>query len=160
MDMTRRILIRGIGSTGVLAAAVATGALRPTGAWAAQTPELNRAAFEAKEVSAAVKALGAPSVADSKDIVIKAPDIAENGAVVPVEVVSNIPNTISLAILADKNPFPVSSAFDFGDGAVPEMAVRLRLGQTSNVRAIAKTSDGKYFVALKEVKVTVGGCGG
>lgn len=159
MDMIRRTLIKGIGSTGVLAAAVAAGALRPTGAWA-QAYEWNRAAFEAKELPATMKILGASSVADSKDILIKAPDIAENGAVVPVEVVSNIPNTISIAVLADKNPLPLSSAFDFANGAVPEIAVRLKLGQTSNVRAVAKTADGKYYVAHKEVKVTVGGCGG
>ncbi|CAG0988865.1 partial sulfur-oxidizing protein SoxY, partial [Rhodocyclaceae bacterium] len=80
MDMIRRTLLKGMGSTGVLAAAVAAGVLKPTGAWA---QEWNRAAFEAKDMSAAMKAIGAASAADSKDLLMKAPDIAENGAVVP-----------------------------------------------------------------------------
>ena len=78
----------------------------------------------------------------------------------PVEIVSNIPNTISLAVMVDKNPFPLTTAFDFANGAVPEMALRVKMGQTSLVEALAKTSDGKFYIAKKEVKVTVGGCGG
>ncbi|MDK9724789.1 MAG: thiosulfate oxidation carrier protein SoxY [Sterolibacteriaceae bacterium MAG5] len=157
MDMIRRTLLKGMGSTGVLAAAVAAGVLKPTGAWA---QEWNRAAFEAKDMSAAMKGIGAASAADSKDLLLKAPDIAENGAVVPVDVTSNIPNTISIAVLADKNPLPLSAAFDFANGAMPEISVRLKLSQTSNVKAVAKTADGKYYTVQKEVKVTVGGCGG
>lgn len=157
MDMIRRTLLKGMGSTGVLAAAVAAGVLKPTGAWA---QEWNRAAFEAKDMSAAMKGIGATSAADSKDLLLKAPDIAENGAVVPVDVTSNIPNTISIAVLADKNPLPLSAAFDFANGAMPEISVRLKLSQTSNVKAVAKTADGKYYTVQKEVKVTVGGCGG
>ena len=157
MDMIRRTLLKGMGSTGVLAAAVAAGVLKPTGAWA---QEWNRAAFEAKDMSAAMKSIGAASAADSKDLLLKAPDIAENGAVVPVDVTSNIPNTISIAVLADKNPLPLSAAFDFANGAMPEISVRLKLSQTSNVKAVAKTADGKYYTVQKEVKVTVGGCGG
>ncbi|MBL8491548.1 MAG: thiosulfate oxidation carrier protein SoxY [Rhodocyclaceae bacterium] len=157
MDTTRRQLLRGAGATGALAAALAAGLLKPTQVLAA---EWNRAAFEAKESPAVLKALGAASAADSKDLLLKAPDIAENGAVVPVEVTSNIPNTISLAVLVDKNPLPLSAAFDFANGAVPEMAVRLKLGQTSIVKAVAKTADGKFYTVQKEVKVTVGGCGG
>jgi sulfur-oxidizing protein SoxY len=157
MDMIRRTLLKGVGSTGVLAAALAAGVLKPTGAWAA---DWNRAAFEAKDMSVAMKGLGAAASSDSKDLLIKAPDIAENGAVVPVEVVSNIPNTVSIAVLVDKNPSPLSSSFDFAEGAMAEVSVRLKLGQTSNVKAVAKTADGKYYTAQKEVKVTVGGCGG
>jgi sulfur-oxidizing protein SoxY len=157
MDTIRRTLLKGVGSTGVLAAALAAGVLKPTGAWAA---EWNRAAFEAKDMSVTMKGLGAAASSDSKDLLIKAPDIAENGAVVPVEVVSNIPNTVSIAVLVDKNPSPLSSSFDFAEGAMAEVSVRLKLGQTSNVKAVAKTADGKYYTAQKEVKVTVGGCGG
>lgn len=157
MDMLRRTLLKGVGSTGVLAAAVAAGVLKPTGAWA---NEWNRAAFEAKDLSAAVKNIGANSTAESKDLIVKAPDIAENGAVVPVDVVSNIPNTVSISVLADKNPYPLSASFDFANGGMPEVSVRLKLSQTSNVKVIAKTADGKYYAVQKEVKVTVGGCGG
>ena len=157
MDALRRTLLKGAGATGVLTAAIAAGLLKPSQVLAA---EWNRAAFDAKDVAGALKAAGAGNAAESKDIVIRAPDIAENGAVVPVEIVSNIPNTISLAVVVDKNPFPLTTAFDFANGAVPEMALRVKTGQTSLVEALAKTSDGKFYIAKKEVKVTVGGCGG
>ena len=157
MDALRRTLLKGAGATGAIAAAIAAGVLKPSQVLAA---EYNRAAFEAKDVAGALKGVGAGSTTESKDIVIRAPDIAENGAVVPVDVVSNIPNTISLAVLVDKNPSPLTSAFDFANGALPEMALRVKMGQTSLVEAIAKTADGKYYIAKKEVKVTVGGCGG
>ena len=157
MDALRRTLLKGAGATGVLTAAIAAGLLKPSQVLAA---EINRLAFDAKDVASALKAAGAGNAAESKDIVIRAPDIAENGAVVPVEIVSNIPNTISLAVMVDKNPFPLTTAFDFANGAVPEMALRVKMGQTSLVEALAKTSDGKFYIAKKEVKVTVGGCGG
>ena len=157
MDALRRTLLKGAGATGAIAAAVTAGVLKPSQVLAA---EINRQAFEAKDVAGALKAAGAGNAAESKDIVIRAPDIAENGAVVPVEIVSNIPNTISLAVMVDKNPFPLTTAFDFANGAVPEMALRVKMGQTSLVEALAKTSDGKFYIAKKEVKVTVGGCGG
>ena len=157
MDALRRTLLKGAGATGVLTAAIAAGLLKPSQVLAA---EINRLAFDAKDVAGALKAAGAGNAAESKDIVIRAPDIAENGAVVPVEIVSNIPNTISLAVVVDKNPFPLTTAFDFANGAVPEMALRVKMGQTSLVEALAKTSDGKFYIAKKEVKVTVGGCGG
>ena len=157
MDALRRTLLKGAGATGVLTAAIAAGLLKPSQVLAA---EWNRAAFDAKDVAGALKVAGAGNAAESKDIVIRAPDIAENGAVVPVEIVSNIPNTISLAVMVDKNPFPLTTAFDFANGAVPEMALRVKMGQTSLVEALAKTSDGKFYIAKKEVKVTVGGCGG
>ena len=157
MDALRRTLLKGAGATGALTAAIAAGLLKPSQVLAA---EWNRAAFDAKDVAGALKAAGAGNAAESKDIVIRAPDIAENGAVVPVEIVSNIPNTISLAVVVDKRPFPLTTAFDFANGAVPEMALRVKMGQTSLVEALAKTSDGKFYIAKKEVKVTVGGCGG
>ena len=158
MDILRRTLLKGAGATGALAAALSAGVLKPTQVLAAE--EWNRTAFDAKDMSAALKGLGASTVTDSKDIAIKAPDIAENGAVVPVEIASNIPNTISIAVLAVKNPLPLTAAFDFSNGAVPELQVRMRLAETTDVRAIVKTGDGKYFAAQKQVKVTVGGCGG
>ncbi len=157
MDMLRRTMLKGVSASGALAAALAAGVLKPTEVLAAE--EWNRAAFEAKEMGAALKGLGAATTADSKDIVLKASDIAENGAVVPVEVVSNIPNTSTIAVLVDKNPSPLSAQFDFANGAVPDVQVRLKLGQTTIVRAVAK-ADGKSYTTQKEVKVTVGGCGG
>jgi sulfur-oxidizing protein SoxY len=157
MDQDRRTLLKGAGAIGALAALLAAGVLKPSRVLAS---EWNRTAFEAKDAGGALKGLGAGAAADSKDIVIKAPDIAENGAVVPIEVASNVAGTISIAVLVDKNPFPLSAAMDFGEGAVPQMSVRLKLGQTSNVKVVAKAADGKYYSAQKEVKVTIGGCGG
>ncbi len=88
-----------------------------------------------------------------------APEIAENGAQVPVTVTSRIANTQSISIIVDKNPFPLSSTFEFAGGAEGYVSTRLKMGQTSNVIAVVK-ADGKFFSASKEVKVTIGGCGG
>jgi sulfur-oxidizing protein SoxY len=106
----------------------------------------------------AVKNLGAANLIETRDIAITAPDIAENGAVVPVAVTSKIANTQAISILAEKNPFPLAASFDIANGAEPYASVRIKMGQTSNVRAIVK-ADGKFYTAVKEVKVTVGGCG-
>ena len=156
MNTTRRTVLRSATAGGVLAGLIAAGALRPTQVLAA---EWNKAAFEAHDTAGALKGISAGSPADSKDLMLKVPDIAENGAVVPVDIVSNIPNTSSIAILVEKNPFPLSAQFDFANGALPEVSARLKLSQTSMVKAVAK-ADGKFYTVQKEVKVTVGGCGG
>jgi sulfur-oxidizing protein SoxY len=156
MNVTRRTVLRGAGSMGALSALVMAGVLRPTAAFAA---DWNKAAFEAKDTAGALKGIGAGATAESKDLILKVPDIAENGAVVPVDVISNIPKTSSIAILVEKNPQPLCAQFEFSNGALPEASARLKMGQTSLVKAIAK-ADGKFYTAQKEVKVTVGGCGG
>ncbi|MCF8150117.1 MAG: thiosulfate oxidation carrier protein SoxY [Burkholderiaceae bacterium] len=156
MNVTRRTVLRGAGSLGALSALIAAGVLKPTAAFAA---EWNKAAFEAQDTTGVLKGLGAGTPGEHKGLILKVPDIAENGAVVPVDVVSTIPNTVSIAILVEKNPLPLSAHFDFANGALPEAAVRLKLGQTSLVKAVVK-ADGKFYIAQKEVKVTVGGCGG
>lgn len=153
MSILRRSVIKGASSGGLLAV-LATGLLRPTQALA-----WNKAAFEATDTVGSLKMLGAASTADSKDLVLTAPDIAESGAAVPIDIVSNIPNTISLAVLVDKNPAPLSGVYYFSNGALPDVSMRLKLGQTSIVRVVAKTSDGKFYQAQKEVRVTAGGCG-
>ena len=119
----------------------------------------NKAGFEAKTTADALKTLGVTGAAANKDIQITAPEIAENGAQVPITVLSKIPNTQSISIVIDKNPFPLNSTFEFSNGADSYVSTRLKMGQTSNVIAIVK-ADGKYFTATKEVKVTIGGCGG
>jgi sulfur-oxidizing protein SoxY len=158
MDMLRRSMMKGVGASGVLAAALATGLLKPTQVFAAE--EWNKAAFDAKDATAALKGLGSATAADSKDIVLTAPEIAENGAVVQVTVLSNIPNTVSIAVLSLKNPLPLAATFDFSNGALPDVQVRVRLAETTQVKALVKTADGKFYSVQKEVKVTVGGCGG
>jgi len=153
MRSARRKFLR---ASGAVVAAAAVGRL---GVEEAAAAEWNKAGFQSKAVADVLKSLGATQVADSKDVLIKAPDIAENGAVVPVEVTSRIPNTQSISIVADRNPFPLVATFDFAGGAEGYASARLKMGQTSNVRAIVK-ADGKYFAAVREVKVTIGGCGG
>jgi sulfur-oxidizing protein SoxY len=152
MDHRRRHFAAMVGGTAALAA---LGLLKAASAAAATW---NKQGFEAKAYNDAVKGLGASNLIDSKDIAITAPDIAENGAVVPVAITSKIPNTQSISIIAEKNPFPLAATFDVANGAEPYAAVRIKMGQTSNLRAIVK-ADGKFYTAFKEVKVTVGGCG-
>ena len=153
MDRSRRHFLAVGGGAFALAA---TGLLKAAWATAATW---NKQGFEAKAYSDALKGLGASNLIDSKDIAITAPDIAENGAVVPVAITSKIPNTQSISIIAEKNPFPLAATFDVANGAEPYAAVRIKMGQTSNLRAIVK-ADGKFYTAAKEVKVTIGGCGG
>lgn len=155
MKHSRRSFLRFAGGVGGLFVAVAAGLLKAGIAWAAPW---NKNAFEAKAVAETLKGLGASNLIDSKDISITAPDIAENGAIVPVAVTSRIPNTQSIAIIAEKNPFPLAASFDIMAGADSYVSTRLKMGQTSDVRAIVK-ADGKFYTASKEVKITVGGCG-
>ena len=107
-----------------------------------------------------MKALGGGAPAQSKDITFfQTPDIAENGAVVPIGVTSTIPKTESIAILVEKNPNMLAAVFDIPAGTDPSLSTRVKMGQSSNVYALVK-ADGKYYVASKEIKVTLGGCGG
>src|SRR5215216_4787769 len=153
MDHRRRIVLTLAARMGALAtAAMLMSRNAIAAAW-------NKPGFEAKAASDALKNLGATNLIESKDISITAPDIAENGAVVPVAVTSKIPNTESISIICEKNPFPLAATFDIANGAEPYASVRIKLGQTSHVRAIVKAADGRFYTAAKEVKVTVGGCG-
>jgi len=137
---------------------VATGAglLKPSRVLAAAWPE---AAFAAKKVEDAAKALFGDSAAtDSKDIQIKAPLQAENGAVVPIKVSTGM-KAEWIAIVAEKNPSPLTTAVDLTGGATGYYSARIKMGQTSNVYAYVK-SGGKVYRAAQQIKVTVGGCGG
>jgi sulfur-oxidizing protein SoxY len=129
--------------------------LKPLAALAAW----NEQAFGAKNAADALKSLGAANPAPSKDIVIDAPQIAENGAVVPIEISSNVPGTTSIAVLIEKNPFPLTGRFEFKEGALPFVKLNVKIGETSDVRVIAEAG-GKHYVATREIKVTIGGCGG
>ena len=155
MNTLRRSFLQLALQTTAAAAAVAAGLGKVTQAVAATW---NKSGFESKAVAEVMKSLGATAAVDNAGIVITAPDIAENGAVVPIEVVSRIPNTQSISVIAEKNPFPLAATADFANGAEPYAYVRIKMGQTSNVRAVVK-ADGKFFTAVKEVKITIGGCG-
>ena len=155
MDGQRRDFVK---AGGVLGLMVAAGLLTARQAQAQQAA-WNKAAFEAKSLDDTVKALGGASAAQSGDISINAPDIAENGAVVPVGVTSKIPNTQAVYILVEKNPNSLAAGFGIPAGTEANVATRIKMGQTSNVHAVVK-ADNKFYVATKEVKVTLGGCGG
>ena len=155
MNALRRNVLKSAAGAGTVAVAVAAGLLKPTMALAGAP----RSAFEAKNVGDAMKGMGVSAPADSKDITIKAPDIAENGAVVPVEVTSGIAGTSAIAIISEKNATPLVCDFDLSNGAQGFVSTRIKMGQTSLVRAVV-TAGGKTYTAAKEVKVTIGGCGG
>jgi sulfur-oxidizing protein SoxY len=120
--------------------------------------EWNQAAFETKDVNEAMRAAGVREPAESQDILVKAPEIAENGAQVPIEIESRLPGTQSISIFVDRNVQPYVGTFTFSDGAVPFISTRIKMGETSPLRVVVRAGDRQY-VAVREVKVTIGGCG-
>jgi sulfur-oxidizing protein SoxY len=145
MDTSRRTLL----------AALAALLAQPFAAFAAW----NENAFGAKTAADALKGIGVGNSPLSKDIVIEAPQIAENGVVVPIEITSNVPGTSSIAVVLEKNPFPLAAKFDFMEGALPYVKLNVKMAETSDVRVVA-TAGGRHYAATKEIKVTIGGCGG
>jgi sulfur-oxidizing protein SoxY len=138
------------------ASALAALGLLPQAAQAAW----NAAAFDAKNMADLMKALGTSAPTESKDVTISGPDIAENGAVVPVGCASALAGVKQLMILVEKNPNMLAAIFDVTDAVEPSFNTRVKMGQSSNVLAVALTSDNKVLFAQKEIKVTLGGCGG
>jgi sulfur-oxidizing protein SoxY len=138
-----------------LVAVFVLGLVRPLAALAAW----NKEAFSAKSAGDALKNLGIANAQPSKDLTVEIPEIAENGAVVPIEISSAIPGTTALIVVIDKNPFPLITRFDFKEGALPFVKLNAKVGETSDVRVLAEAA-GKYYVTTREVKVTIGGCGG
>lgn len=142
-----------------LTAMLATLGLLPQAAQA-QVAGFNTAAFDAKAMADLMKALGGGTPAESKDVTITGPDIAENGAVVPVGASTTLPGVKRLLLLVEKNPTMLSAMFDVTDAVDPNFLTRVKMGQSSNVFAVAMMADGKVLYAVKEIKVTLGGCGG
>lgn len=126
----------------------------------AQAVAFNSAAFDAKTMPDLMKAMGGGAPAESKDVVITGPDIAENGAVVPVGASTALPGVKRMLLLVEKNPSMLAALFDMTDGVDASFSTRVKMGQSSNVFAVAMMSDGRVLYALKEIKVTLGGCGG
>jgi len=154
--MKRRIFLKGSLATAATGMAISAGLLTPRMVLAAWP----KSAFEAKTVDDAVKGLfGSSKLTGSDKIKIKAPDIAENGAVVPVSVTSDIANIESISIIVEKNPNPLAASFVLGTGTEGYVSTRIKMGKTSSVIAVVK-GGGKLQSAGKEVKVTIGGCGG
>lgn len=149
---TRRHVLKQGSALAVLTALGGTGLL----ATQARAAEANP--FEAKNLDELYKALGGKPQA-STDIAITSPDIAENGAVVPISVTSSLPKTQEIYIVVEKNPSPLSAAFVIHEGTEPFVSTRTKMGESTDVHAIVK-ADGKLYSVVKETKVTLGGCGG
>lgn len=156
MNRLRRLILKGSAGSGALACALASGLLRPTAAFAI---DWNKAGFEAKAIADALKHIGATGATESAEILIKTPDIAENGAVIPIEVTSRIAGAESISLLVEKNPFPLLAHIDLANGTEGYINTRFKMGQTSVVKVVVKAG-GKHYIASREVKVTIGGCGG
>jgi len=156
-DTKRRLFLKGTLAGSAVALAAGAGLLNPRQVLAAWP----KSAFEAKDVSKAMMGIaGTDTAAGSTDIIIKAPDIAENGAVVPVKVdARKMSGVSSIAILAEKNPTPLIANFKLGKSTQAFVSTRIKMGKTSNVIAVV-TAGGAVSSARKEVKVTIGGCGG
>jgi len=152
MQSRREMLKRSAGVAGLLAGL----GLLPEAAQAA----FNAAAFEAKSMADLVKVLGLSAPSESKDVTLQGPDIAENGAVVPVSCATALPGVKRLMILVEKNPSMLCAMFDVSDSVEAAFSTRVKMGQSSNVIAVAVMGDGKVLFSQKEIKVTLGGCGG
>lgn len=154
MEQGRRRFIRSSG--GLIGALLAAGVIAPREAKAA---EWNKVAFEAKDLEQIIRALGgeAPAQSDAIDLVV--PEIAENGAVVPVGVSSRLPDTQAIVIVVEKNPNPLAAVFTLPAGTLADLQTRVKMAETCKVFALVKAA-GRYAYTAKEVKVTLGGCGG
>ncbi|MBK8890040.1 MAG: thiosulfate oxidation carrier protein SoxY [Dechloromonas sp.] len=155
MNNQRRNVLKTGSGAALLSVLAVAGIIKPGMALA----DWNKAAFDAKSMADTLKALGAAAPADSKDVQVTGPDIAENGAVVPVGVSSTLPGVTMVAILIEKNPNALAASFTLPEGTEANVQTRVKMGQTSNVYALVKSGD-KFFMATKEIKVTLGGCGG
>ncbi len=154
--MQRRTFLKGSLASGTVAVAMGAGLLSPRAVLAAWP----KSAFEAKSIPDALSAIyGNSATSPSGDIKIKAPDIAENGAVVPVTITTGISGITDIAIIVEKNPSPLTANFKLSSSSKGFVATRVKMGKTSNVIAVVKAG-GKLYSARKDVKVTIGGCGG
>ena len=152
MTTRRELLQRSASVAGLLAGL----GLLPAAAQAAWNP----AAFDAKSLAEVTRALGLSAPVDSKEVMLLGPEIAENGAVVPVSVACALPGVKRVLILVEKNPSLLCAVFEMSDAIEPSITTRVKLGQSSNVLAVAVMADGRVLFSQKEIKVTLGGCGG
>ena len=152
----RRVFLKGSLAASTVGIAVGAGLLTPQAAMAAWP----KAAFESKSIDAALsEAVGGDKTEATDKIKIKAPDIAENGAVVPVSVSTDMKGVESIALLSAGNNTPLVAEFLMGDGGLPDVSTRIKMGKTGDVVAVVK-ANGKLYANRKSVKVTIGGCGG
>ena len=155
MQANRRVFLKGSLAASAVGVAVGAGLLSPRAVLA----DWPKAAFDSTSISDALSAaLGSGDAAESADVTLRAPDIAENGAVVPITVETNMSDVEEIAILVEKNERPLVTTFNLS-AAAPFLSTRIRMGETSEVYGVVKAG-GKLYQAHKEVKVTIGGCGG
>lgn len=152
--MKRRVFLTNCVATGAASFAFGTGLLMPSAVAAAEFD-----LFQATSADEVLKLLGIADVAASDQIKISAPTIAENGAAVPIGIISSIEGTTEIVAIAAANPKPLAARYTFGKGATPSVETRLKIGKTTDVIAVARAND-RYYMAKAHVKVTRGGCGG
>ncbi len=148
MQATRRKIITFIG-------AVAGMALAPINLLAAQW---NAKAFDETRFADSLKSVGALDLIESGQIQLKTPEIAENGAIVPIQVISEIPNTEKVFVFAEKNPQPLVAIFTFVKNVEPFFATRIKMGESAKVHVVVR-ANGRHYTTSRDVKVTIGGCG-
>lgn len=156
MNNTRRVFLKGTLTASALGVAAGAGLLTPRTVLAAWPQN----AFNTTNLQQAMKMVDGTDSTTSGHVTIQAPDIAENGALVPISMSSDLKNVVSLSLYTPDNPFALNSTYEFSNGAMPFSSFRIKLAKTQKVMAVARTSDGKLYSATKQVKVTIGGCGG
>jgi sulfur-oxidizing protein SoxY len=155
MPSTRRQFLRSAGSVAALGVLLGAGVQRPAAAASTGSP---RPAFEARTLAAALQALGSSSASESTALQIGAPEVAENGASVPLDISSSLPDTRRIAVLVDHNPQPLALQLEFAPGVRPRFHARIKMGQSSPVRVVAEAG-GRHYTTVRSVQVTQGGCG-
>lgn len=155
MSVTRRKFLRGVVATGSVCAAAAVGLTAPFRVLAARSSK----AFSASGVEEVLAELGVSQTTETSDVIIEAPDVANNGAMVPITIESRIAGTDYIAVIAEKNPFPLIAEFQFEPGADAYVATRIKMMESAPVKAIVK-AQGRVYVSSRTVEVTIGGCGG
>jgi sulfur-oxidizing protein SoxY len=154
---TRRLILQGAATVALVGLGNLPFSLAP--AFAAANDKYPEDAFKAKGDAEAIKSLYGKAAEPSDKVKLDAPEIAENGAVVPISVSTTLPDVTSISILVAENPNALAASYKIPAGTVPSVANRLKMAKTSNVIAVVEAG-GKLYSATKEVKVTVGGCGG
>ena len=155
MDRDRRCALKAGGSVALTRVLAALGLLVPGAALAHQRDD---AAFSMKTLTEAMRSLGAPSPVASDSVVLKAPSVAEKGAVVPLVVDSRLAGTESIMLVVEKNPTPLAATFTIPSGTEASISTRVKMGQTSDVYALVK-AQGRFYVKKQEIRITLGGCG-
>ena len=151
--LDRRLILKAAGAAVAMASAALLAPRRVlAAAW-------DKNAFAAKTPTDALRAMGVSNPADGRDITVEVAQFAENSAVVPVEITSNIPGTDAISLVIDRNPFPFAARFEFLPGAVPYVRVNVKLGESSKMHILAEAG-GRHYITTRDVKVTAGGCGG